>query len=172
MLNTGTLALTLPSDREVRMTRVFDAPRALVFDALTKPELLMRWFSGPPGWSLEVCEFDAKEGGAYRYVWRGPDGTEMGMGGVLLEFVVPERLVSTEKFDQAWYPGEATGTIVLTEEGGKTTLTLTVEYDSQETRDMVLQTPMKEGVQFGYDRLADLLAAEGSQRLEKGATEA
>jgi uncharacterized protein YndB with AHSA1/START domain len=81
MKNTGTLKVTTPSEREIAMTRVFDAPRHLVFDALTKPELLKRWFSGP-GWSLVVCEIDLKVGGAYRYVWRGPDGTEMGMRGV------------------------------------------------------------------------------------------
>src|SRR3989442_94476 len=82
MKNTGTLKVTTPTDREIAMTRVFDAPRRLVFDALTKPELLNRWFFGPPGWSLVVCEIDLKVGGAYRFVWRGPDGTEMGMRGV------------------------------------------------------------------------------------------
>jgi uncharacterized protein YndB with AHSA1/START domain len=87
-----TLTVTTPSEREIMMTRVFDAPRSLVFDALTKPELLKRWLYGPPGWSLEVCEIDLSVGGAFRYVWRGPDSSEMGMGGVYREIVKPERL--------------------------------------------------------------------------------
>src|SRR5215831_19119538 len=111
---TNTLKVTTPSDREIMMTRVFDAPRNLVFEALTKPEFLKRWFTGPPGWTLAVCEVALKVGDAYRYVWRGPDGMEMGMGGVLLEISPPERMVASEKFDQPWYPGEAVGTIVLT----------------------------------------------------------
>ena len=140
------------------MTRVFDAPRRLVFDALTRPELLKRWLLGPPGWEMVVCELDPKVGGAYRYVWRREsDGSSMGMGGVLREFVPPERLVATEKFDQAWYPGEALVTQVLVEQGGQTTLTVTILYESQETRDGVLKSPMEEGVAASYDRLADLL---------------
>src|SRR5262245_8270777 len=126
MKNTGTLKVTTPTDREIVLTRVFDAPRHLVFDAMTRPELLKRWFFGPPSWSLAVCEIDLKVGGAYRYVWRGPDGVEMGMGGVYREIVVPERIVCTEKFDQPWYPGEAVGTLVLVEHSGKTTLTNTI----------------------------------------------
>jgi uncharacterized protein YndB with AHSA1/START domain len=156
---TATLKVTTPTDREIVMTRVFDAPRRLVFDALTKPELLQRWFFGPPGWSLPVCEIDLRPGGAFRYVWRGPDGTEMGMGGIYREIVAPERIVATEKFDQSWYPGEAAGTIILFEQGGQTTLTQTVLYDSLEARDAVLKTPMEQGVAAGYDRLAELLAS-------------
>jgi uncharacterized protein YndB with AHSA1/START domain len=157
MRNTGTLKVTTPTDREIVMTRVFDAPRGLVFDALTKPELLKRWFFGPPGWSLVVCEIDLRVGGGYRFVWRGPDGTEMGMRGVYREIVPPERYVGTESYDQSWYPGDAVGTTVLVEQGGKTTLTLTVRYESQEARDAVLKTPMEHGVAVGYDRLAELL---------------
>lgn len=157
MKNPGNFTVSAPGDREIVMTRTFDAPRRLVFEAMTKPELLKRWFSGPPGWSLVVCEVNAKVGGTYRYVWRGPDGTEMGMGGVVREFQPPERIVQTEKFDQSWYPGEAVGTIVLIEEDGKTYLTLTVLYDSREARDAVLKTPMEQGVAAAYDKLAELL---------------
>src|SRR6266567_3677248 len=111
------LQLTAPGEREIVMTRVFDAPRKLVFDAFAKPELLRRWLLGPPGWSMPVCEIDLRVGGAYRYVWRrDKDGTEMGMGGVYREIVAPERVVATEKFDQSWYPGEAVGTFVLVEQ--------------------------------------------------------
>jgi len=157
-MNPGRLTLTTPTDREIVMTRVFDAPRKLVFDAMTKPELLKRWFFGPPGWSLEVCEIDLRVGGGYRYVWRGRGGTEMGMRGVYREVVPPERIVQTEAFDKSWYPGEAVGTLVLVERDGKTTLTMTVLYDSREIRDAVLKTPMERGVAMGYDRLAELLA--------------
>ena len=158
MKNTGTLKVTTPTDREIMMTRVFDAPRSLVFDALTRPELLKRWLSGAPGWSMAVCEIDLRVGGSYRYVWRGPDGAEMGMGGVYREIVVPERVVATERFDQPWYPGEAVGTIALAERGGKTTLTQTILYESREARDAVLKSPMEQGVSMSYDKLADLLA--------------
>jgi len=159
MKNTGTLKVTTPSDREIAMTRVFDAPRSLVFDAMTKPELLKRWGGGPPGWSMVVCEIDLRVDGTWRYVIRGPDGTEMGMRGVFREIVRPERIVRTESFDPAWYPGEALGTMVLVEKEGKTTLTITVLYDSQETRDAVLKSPMERGVSQGFDQLAELLAS-------------
>ena len=160
MTNTGALQITTPSDRELTMTRVFDAPRELVFEALTKPELLKRWLLGPDGWSLDVCEIDLKVGGAYRYVWRREaDGTEMGMGGVYREIAAPERIVATELFDQAWYPGEAVGTTVLTEQGGKTTLTNTMLYASKEARDGVLQSGMEDGVGVSYDRLDEVLAS-------------
>ena len=154
----GSLKLTTPSDREIVMTRAFRASRKLVFEAFTKPELLKRWLTGPPGWSMTVCEMDLKVGGAYRWVWRGPDGVDMGMGGVYREIVPPERIVSTEKFDQSWYPGEAIGTVTLTEQAGVTTLTQTILYESKEARDTVLKSPMEQGVAFGYDRLEELLA--------------
>ena len=155
--STGTLTITTPSDREIAMARVFDAPRRLVFDAITKPELLSRWFFGPPGWTLTTCEIDLRIGGAYRYVWRKDSGTEMGMGGRFLEIVPPERIVATEKFDQSWYPGEAVVTQTLVEKDGKTTLTLTVRYESKEARDGVLQSPMASGVEATYNRLAEFL---------------
>src|SRR6266508_1205650 len=123
MTNAGALLVTTPTDREIMMTRFFDAPRRLVFDAFTKPDLVKQWLLGPDGWSMPVCEIDLRVGGKYRYVWRrDKDGTEMGMGGVYREIVAPERIVNTERFDQAWYPGEALGTLVLVEQGGKTTL--------------------------------------------------
>jgi uncharacterized protein YndB with AHSA1/START domain len=152
--------VTTPSDREIRMSRVFDAPRAMVFDALTQPELVRRWLAGPPGWTMEVCEIDLRVGGAYRYVWNGPEGVRMGMSGVCRELVRPAKIVNTEKFDEAWYPGEAVGTVVLTEQGGRTTLTTTVLYDSREIRDAVLKTPMESGVAAGYDKLEAMLAQQ------------
>jgi len=154
----GSLKVTTPSDREIAMTRVFDAPRHLVFEAYTRPELLKRWLGVHAGWSLAVCEIDLRVGGAYRYVWRGPNGEEMGMGGVYREVAPPERIVATERFDQSWYPGEAVGTIVMIEQGSRTTLTLTVRYESREARDAVLRSPMEQGVAAGYDKLAEVLA--------------
>jgi len=107
-----------------------------------------------------VCEIDLRVGGKYRYVWRkDSDGAEMGMGGVYREIVVPERLVTTERFDEAWYPGEAVGTLVLVEQRGRTTVTQTMLYESREARDAVLKSGMEKGVAASYDRLADLLAS-------------
>jgi uncharacterized protein YndB with AHSA1/START domain len=171
MKNTGTLKLTTRGDREIVMTRVFDAPRSLVFEAFSKPELVRQWLLGPPGWSMPVCEIDFRVGGRYRYVWRHANGQEMGMGGVHREIVVPERIVATEKFDESWYPGEAVGTIVLVEQGGKTALTQTVLYESSEAREAVLKSPMEQGVTAGYDRLAELLTSLGASGMEKGTRE-
>jgi len=156
----GTLKLTTPSDREIAMTRVFDAPRQLVFDAHTKPDLVRQWLLGPPGWSMPVCEMDVRVGSTYRWVWRhDTNGTEMGMGGVYREIAAPERLVTTERFDEAWYPGEALNTLVLVEQGGRTTLTQTMRYESRDARDAVIKSNMEKGVAASYDRLADLLAS-------------
>ena len=163
MKRKGTLKLSTASDREIVMTRTFDAPTHLVFDALTKPELIKRWLLGPPGWSMPICEVDLKVGGRYRYVWRHEkDGRDMGMGGVFREIVAPKRLVQTEKFDQAWYPGEALSTAVLVEQKGKTTLTTTVLYESQAARDSILKSGMEQGVAASYDRLEELLAETSS----------
>jgi len=171
MKNTGNLKLTTQGDREIVMTRALDAPRRLVFDAFTKPELVKQWLLGPPGWSMPICEIDLRVGGVYRYVWRrDSDGSEMGMGGVYREIVAPERLVATEKFDQAWYPGEAVGTTVLVEQDGKTTITQTVLYQSREARDAVLKSGMERGVAASYDRLAELVASLGTPGMEKGAS--
>src|SRR5690349_2654495 len=136
--NPGTLQLTKPNDCEIQLKRMFAAPRERVFAAFTDPELLRRWFFGKPGGTLAVCEVALKPGDSFRYVWRDPDGSEMGMSGVCLEIKAPERIVATEKWDQPWYPGDATGTITFTEKGGITTLTQTLRYESRAARDMVL----------------------------------
>jgi uncharacterized protein YndB with AHSA1/START domain len=170
MANPETLKVTTRGDREIVMTREFNAPRRLVFDAFTKPELVKQWLLGPPGWSMPVCKIDLKVGGTYRFVWRrDSDGSEMGMGGVYREIVPPERIVSTEVFDQAWYPSEALGTVVFSEVGGKTTVTQTVLYQSREARDGVLKSDMESGVAASYDRLAQLVESQGAPQMEKGA---
>jgi uncharacterized protein YndB with AHSA1/START domain len=164
-MNRGSFQLTTRGHREIVMSRVFNAPRPLVFDALTKPDLVRRWLLGPPGWSMPVCEIDLCVGGAYRYVWRrDTDGTEMGMGGVYREIVVPERVVATEEFDQAWYPGGAVGTLQLSEQSGMTTLTQTVLYDSREARDAVVKSPMESGVVASYNRLEEVLVSLGGKQ--------
>jgi uncharacterized protein YndB with AHSA1/START domain len=166
MTATATLEISTPSDRELAMSRTFDAPRRLVFDAFTQPDLIRRWMLGPPGWTMTVCEMDLRVGGRYRYVWCKEDGTEMGMGGEIRELEPPERLTSTERFDESWYPGEAVWTVLLTEENGRTTMTQTVLYESREARDAVLASPAAEGAAMSYERLAELLAsieAEGTE---------
>lgn len=171
MINSETFKVTTPSDLEIAMTRVFNAPRRLVFDALTKPELVKQWLLGPPGWSMPVCEIDLRVGGAYRYVWRNATkGKEMGSGGVFREIVRHERIVCTELFDEAWYAGESLVTNVLVEQGGKTTLTLTSRFGTRETRDAVLKSGMESGVAVSYDRLEQLLASQGNIGMEKGAS--
>ena len=159
MKDTPTLKVTLPSDREIAFTRVFDAPRQLVFDAWTKPELIKRWLGARAGWTFAVCTVDLKVGGKYRWVWRGPGGVEMGMGGTYREIIVPERVVMTEAFDQSWYPGEALTTLTLVERVGKTAATTTIRYESKAARDGVLKSPAQEGFGEGLDKLAEVLAA-------------
>ena len=107
---------------------------------------------------MPVCDVDLRVGGKYRYVWKNVQGHEMGMGGVYREIRAPERIVQTEKFDDAWYPGEAVGMLVLTEKGGVTTLTQTMQYESREARDAVVRSPMEQGLSVGYDRLDKVLA--------------
>ena len=149
--------MTTPTDREIAVTRVFDAPRQRIFDALTRPELIRRWMFGPDGWSLPVCESELRVGGALRFVWRDPH-MEMGMSGTYREVAPPGRLVHTELFDEDWTGGETVVTTVLTEQDGRTTLTSTTLYASREARDAVLKTPMTQGMATSYDRLAALLA--------------
>jgi uncharacterized protein YndB with AHSA1/START domain len=157
--NVGKLQISTPSDREIAMSREFDAPPNLVFEAWTKPELIRRWLGVRGGWTFAVCEVDLRVGGKYRFVWRGPSGSEMGMGGVYREIVRPERLVATEKFDDPWYEGEALDTTTFVERGGKTTATTTVRYASREVRDAVLKSPMEHGMAESLDQLARLLAS-------------
>ena len=155
---TPSITVTLPSDTEIEMTRVFHAPRQLVWEANTNPEHVSRWLLGPAGWTMPVCEIDLRPGGDWRYVWRGAEG-EMTTGGKVLEVVAPERLVQTE----CWEMGSdcSHNTLMLTEEDGRTTLMQRMRFPSQEIRDMVLQTGMADGVGQSYDRLAELLPTLG-----------
>lgn len=151
--------VSTPSDREIQVTRDFDAPRPLVFDAFTKPELVRRWLLGPPGWIMPLCEIDLRVGGAYRYVWRfEKDGSQMGIRGVFREITPVERLVATERFDDAWYPGEALNTTIFVETRGITRTTITILYESQEARDTARRSGMEYGMAAGYEKLEELLA--------------
>jgi len=160
MTNAGAVMVTTPTDREIEMTRLFNAPRSLVFDTFTRPELVRRWLLGPDGWSMPVCEIDLRVGGKYRYVWRNDsNGSEMAAGGVFREIVAPERLVHSEQFDDPWYPGEALVTTLFVEQGGRTTVKQTMLLESREARDGVLKSGMETGVERSYQRLEEQLAS-------------
>jgi uncharacterized protein YndB with AHSA1/START domain len=152
--------VTTPSDREVVVTRVFDAPRQLVFDAHTRPDLIKKWLTGPPGWSMPVCTVDLRVGGKYRYEWKGPAGEFMAMGGVHREIDAPARLVATQLFDEDWTGGEALSSIDLAEKDGRTTLVQTVTYASKEARDGALRAGMTTGMEMSYASLDALLAKD------------
>jgi uncharacterized protein YndB with AHSA1/START domain len=150
-----TFSLTQPTDREVVMTRVFDAPRRLVWEAWTNPKHVPNWMLGPDGWTMPVCEIDLRPGGAWHFVWRKNDGEEMAMNGEYREITPPERLVHTEAWGGDW--PETLNTLLLSEEDGKTTLTIQVLYPSKEARDAAIQTGMTEGATQSFDRLAEYL---------------
>lgn len=157
---TGETTFTTPSDREVGVTRMFDAPRDLVWKTYTEPEHLRQWMLGPDGWSMEVCEIDLRPGGAYRFAWRKDDGSELTIAGVHREVEPPERLVSTESWGPEW--PEALNTIVFSEEDGRTTLSITVLYPTQEARDAALATGMTDGMTMSLDRLEEVLGGLAS----------
>ena len=158
MSKSGALTVTAQGDRNIVMTRSFNAPRRLVWDAYTKPELLKRWLLGPDGWYFTTCEVDLRVGGRYRFVWKNDEkNATLGMGGEYREVAAPGRLVSTEKFDD--FPGEAINTVELAELNGVTTLIVTVLSPSPEARDGMLQSGMEKGVARSYERLDDVLVS-------------
>jgi uncharacterized protein YndB with AHSA1/START domain len=153
--NSDTFKVTLPSDREIRLTRLFGAPRHLVFEAMSKPEHIKRWWGSlGDAYSVPICEVDLRPGGAWRFVNRHPKG-EAEFYGVYREITPPERVVFTEIY--APFPdAESVVTVVLTEEGGHTRLTATSLYPSKDVRDMVLKTGMEKGAAISYDRLEEV----------------
>jgi len=146
---------TTPSDREILGTRVVDAPRELVWEAWTNPEHVPHWLLGPEGWTMPVCEIDLRPGGAWHFVWRRSDGTEMGMRGEYREVEPPERLVHTESWGGDW--PETLNTLILSEEDGKTTMAQTILYPSKEARDAALATGMTKGASISFERLDEYL---------------
>lgn len=155
--------VTLPSAREVQVTRSFKAPRTLVYRAYTEPELVRRWLLGPPGWAMPVCEMDVRVGGQYRWRWRNEaDGSEFGFTGTFREVRTPSRLVHTESYDPGTagdgFPGqEALVTVTLAEEDGVTTVTTVIDFGSQEARDAAVSTGMTGGMEQSYQLLDRLL---------------
>ena len=153
--NSDTFKVTTPSEREIVITRLFDAPRHLVFEAMTKPEHVRRWWGIlDDKHSVSRCEIDLRPGGAWHFVGLSPHG-EAGFHGVYREITPPERLVYTEIFDP--YPDvESVVTQILTEENGKTRMTVKCLYPSVEVRDMVIGTGMEKGAAISYDRLEEV----------------
>jgi len=135
MMYRDSFVMSVPGEREIRVTRLFNAPRALVFEAFTKPELVQRWLLGPAGWTMPICEIDLKVSGVYRYVWRhAGNGSEIGLSGVFREIARPERLVATE-------------------------MTLTVLFETTEARDAARRSGMERGMAASYDRAEELLGS-------------
>jgi uncharacterized protein YndB with AHSA1/START domain len=153
-----TLKVTTPSDLEIAMTREFDAPRHLVFEAMTKPEYVRRWF-GCDAFTLPVCEIDLRVGGAYCFTMRTPQGVDSTLQGTYREVVRPERIVFTERFSMPGFTSdEYQVTSTFVEVGGKTTLTTTILHTTKENRDGHLSSGIEKGVEPAYDRLADVVA--------------
>jgi uncharacterized protein YndB with AHSA1/START domain len=157
--------VTLPSDREVKVVRAFDAPRDLVYKAYTTPALVQRWLLGPSGWTMPVCEMDLRVGGTYRYRWRSiQSGKEFGFHGVYQEVQPPAKLVHTEFFD----PGDVGGnmgegavvTLEFAEADGHTTVTSLIDYGNKRSRDAAVATGMTSGMEQSFQLLDALLAPQ------------
>jgi uncharacterized protein YndB with AHSA1/START domain len=159
-----TAQVSLPSDSDVKVVRDFSAPRALVYEAYTRPELVKRWLLGPPGWTMPVCEMDVRVGGRFRWRWRSEeDGQEFGFHGEYLEVDEPAKLRNTEVFDpgtsgQSMGDEAAMVTVTFNERDGVTTLTTLIEYASKEGRDAAMASGMTDGMEISYQLLDALLA--------------
>ena len=158
--SSGKLNVSLPSDKEILMTRVFDAPRHLVWEAMTKPEYVRRWWCCMDGFKMTVCEIDLRVGGKYRYVMVGPDGNEVGFRGEYREIVAPERVVHTEIFEP--FPDSPSlVTMTLEERDGKTHYQTLVLHDTKEARDMHVNSGMEVGANMALDRLEEIARSLG-----------
>jgi uncharacterized protein YndB with AHSA1/START domain len=153
------LAITTPGDRQIVVTRSFDAPRDLVFLCYSKPELLRRWY-GMPDWTTFVCDIDFRVGGKYRIGQRSPDGYELASQGLYTAIVEPERIDQTEYYDDDWTLGGTVNVLTLTEKGGVTTATMAITFTSPEARAAAAASPMAVGMEIGFKRLDALLAEE------------
>ncbi len=161
--------VSLPNDLEVVVVRDFRAPRATVFDAWTKPELVQRWLLGPPGWTMPVCEMDLRVGGRYRWRWRNDAGKEFGFTGVFREVRRSSRIVHTQVYDPGSVGGnmgaECLITADLTEKDGVTTFRQTIRYQSKADRDAAVSTGMTDGMEMSFAKL-DALLGDGAERAE------
>lgn len=156
------LKVTTPSDREIQVTRLIDAPPELVFEYHTQPDLVKKWLLGPPDWSMPVCEIDLRVGGRYHYVWRNDDGREFGVRGEFREIFAPLRIANTETMDGV--PGEALCSTTFEASNGGTLFTLTMRFESQALRDGALESGMTEGMSISYDRLDDVAREPEGQK--------
>jgi len=153
------MTLKPQGDREIVVVRPFNAPRDLVFDAFTKPELVQRWMLGTDGWSMPVCRIDFRVGGKGRYEWKSPDGQHgMALSTEFVEIDRPARIVHKEVFDGTPQPVEAVITSTFVEEAGRTTLTMVIRYPTPQVRDFMLKSGMEKGMALSFTRLAGLLA--------------
>jgi uncharacterized protein YndB with AHSA1/START domain len=157
--------VSFPSDTAVSVSRSFNAPRDLVWEAYTTPELVQRWLLGPPGWTMPVCEMDVRPGGKYRWAWESEeDGTSFGFHGEFREVEAPARITHVEAYDPGDMggsmeeSGEALVTLTFTESGGITTLTTHIEYASKQARDAAVSSGMTDGMEMSYQHLDSLLA--------------
>jgi uncharacterized protein YndB with AHSA1/START domain len=160
--------VTLPSDREVRVTRQFNAPRQLVYDAHTKPDLVQKWMLGPPGWDMPVCEMDVRVGGKYRWVWKSQeDGKSFGFHGTFTEVDAPSTLAHEEYYDPGDMPADmpmeaCLVALDLSERNGVTKLICTMTFASKASRDGAVATGMTDGMEMGYARLDDMFKAKAA----------
>jgi uncharacterized protein YndB with AHSA1/START domain len=157
----NTLTVTTPNDLEIVVTREFDAPRKLVWDAMSNPAMIRQWLYGPPGWEMTVCDDDLRVGGGFRWAWRGPEGLEMSMHGSYKEVSPPSKVVRNEIFEMGEGPpmGEQLATLELADRGNRTALTITLRYDSKAARDGAIASGMEHGMAASYDHLEELLAS-------------
>jgi uncharacterized protein YndB with AHSA1/START domain len=171
------LNVSTPNDLEIVMTRDFDAPRELVWDAMTRPEIVRRWMFTPPGWTWAKCEMDVRVGGTFCWAWNGPEGTiALTIWGEHREVTPPHRMVHTERMTMG--PGEGTGggssecdeawellaTLELFEDTGRTSMRMTLLFPSKDARDAALASGMEHGMSAGYDKMDDLLASGVARR--------
>ncbi|HKQ71351.1 MAG TPA: SRPBCC domain-containing protein [Polyangiaceae bacterium] len=155
------LRITLPSDHEIVHERFFRAPRRLVFAAISRADLLARWY-GPPGWTLVACESDFRIGGAWRFVTRKPNGREIVQSGVYTEIIPPERFVKTEHWID-WDVGEVLVTTELAEHDGRTKMTVTSRFPSKQVRDQLVASGANRGVREHYEKLQAFLEVLGGE---------
>jgi uncharacterized protein YndB with AHSA1/START domain len=150
----GTAKVTLPTDEQILITREFDAPRHLVYKAWTTPELVRRWWAGTMG-EVTIAEIDLRVGGTWRWVMIANEGMEVAFHGEYREIVPDERIVSTEVYE-GFPDGESLNTLTLTEENGRTTLSVLVQHSCREHRDAHINSGMESGMQISMDCLEEV----------------
>lgn len=165
--SSGKMKVTLPSDTEILLTREFDAPAHLVFEASTKPEYVRRWWNCMPGYTMPVCDIDLRVGGKWRYVMVAEaDGREVAFNGVYREILPNQRIVHTEIFEP--FPNaETVVTVTFVARGDKTFVSSHQQCPTKETRDAIIQS----GMEVGAARAYDLLEGVAQSLVPGGATE-